>query len=72
MMNYDALLLVMSELSAHEANGHPPLSRKGKNQGQVAKVFHEDFLWQKTPKDADYEFYGKLEMYGGMFCRILY
>ena len=72
MMNSAACLLVLAALSDHESNGKAPLARKGKKQGQVPNVFHEDFPWQKAPKDADYDFYGKLEMCGGMFCRILY
>ena len=72
MMHSAAFLLVLAALSAHEAKGQAPLVRKGKKQGQVANVFHEDFPWQKAPKDADYDFYGELEMCGGMFCRILY
>ena len=64
--------LVLDILSFHEDNSQAHLTRNDKKQGQVAKVFHEDFLWQKTPKDADHEFYGKLDMCGGMFCRILY
>ena len=71
MMHSAAFLLVLVVSSSHEANGQTPLARKGKKQGQVANVFHEDLPWQKAPKDADYEFYGKLEMCGGMFCRIL-
>ena len=72
MMHSAAFLLVLAALSANKANGQFPLARKGKKQGQVANVFHEDFPWQKAPKDVDYDFYGELEMCGGMFCRILY
>ena len=79
-----ACLLVLAALSAHEANGQAPvakneangqapLARKGKKkQGQGANVFHVDFPWQKASKDSDFDFYGELEMCGGMFCRILY
>ena len=72
MMHSAAFLLVLVALSVHDANGQALLARKVKKQGQVANVFHEDFPWQKSPKDADYDFYGELEMCGGMFCRILY
>ena len=71
-MNSAACLLVLTSLSAHEANDHPPLARKGKKQGQVTNVFYEYFPWQKSLKDAEYDFNGKLELCGGMFCRILY
>ena len=67
MIHSNAFLLLLSAFSAHEANDQAPLARKGKKQGQVANVFHEYFPWQKAPKDADYDFYGKIEMCGGMF-----
>ena len=72
MMHSTDFLLVLAALSTHDANGQPPLTREGKKQRYVANFFHEDFPWQKSPKDADYDFYGELEMCGGMFCRILY
>ena len=67
-----ACLLMLAALSAHEANGQAPISINRRGKGQAANVFHEDFLWKNTPKDADNDFYGKLDMCGGMCCRILY